>query len=170
MAMDTAVHLSLALVGFGCSLVPLAIRLPGPLPRWGIHSIMALAMGAMVVAGMTGPARLPLAAVLLIPAAWAWYELPRRREWLHVVVDLLAMALLVLFAPPHGGTMAPDAADHAHGHGALGGTAAAPVAVFLFWLCAHGSCLTQRNRRPPAADSLSSLGMVGSMAVMGILG
>lgn len=166
MAIGLGTHLVLALFGFGCSLVPLLTRIPGPLSTWGVHSVMALAMGAMVLTGMTGPARLPLAALLLVAAAWAWYELPRRREWLHVTVDLVAMALLVLFASAHGGTVP----GHDHGPGALGGTAALPVTVFLFWLGSHGGCLTQRAVRPPAHDSLSSLGMVASMTVMGALG
>ncbi|WP_393916651.1 DUF5134 domain-containing protein [Halostreptopolyspora alba] len=170
MAIDVGTHLVLALFGFGCSLVPLLTRIPAPLSTWGVHSVMALAMGAMVLVGMTGPARLPLAATLLATAAWAWYELPRRREWLHVTVDLVAMALLVLLAPAHGGSVPGHEHEHAHGPGALGGTATLPAAVFLFWLGSHGGCLIQRAVRPPAHDSLSSLGMVASMTVMGALG
>lgn len=128
---------------------------------------MALAMGGMVAAGMTGPASLGMAGILLAAGVWAFYAVPRRRELLHIAVDLLAMALLVLLVPPHA-AVGPEAV-HAHGVSASGGGVFAPVAVLLFWLGLHVRCRFQSDGRPTLRDSLSSLGMVGSMVVMGVM-
>ncbi|WP_046471337.1 DUF5134 domain-containing protein [Allosalinactinospora lopnorensis] len=166
MANGAVTHLLLGLLGFGCSLVPLLVRVPGPASEWGLHGVMAAAMGSMAVVGMDGPSRLPLVGFLLVAAAWAWHELPRRREQLHVAVDLLAMALLLLFVPRHEEIAAQ--VEHVHGGVAAGG-AVLPVLVGLFWLGMHGGCLLQAAGRLAVRDSLSSVGMIGSMTLMALL-
>lgn len=158
-------HLLLALVGFGCSLVPLLARVPGPAPSWTPHAAMAAAMGAMAVVGTGGSSRLPLVGVLLAAAVWAWWELPRRREHMHAAVDLTAMALLVLLASAHGGALV--GIDHQHG--GVPGAAAAPIVVVAFWLAMQAACLVNPRSRPCARDALSSLGMIASMAAMALL-
>jgi hypothetical protein len=166
-AIDADLHLLVGVFGFGCSLVPLCARVPGPISRWGLHALMALAMGGMVVTGMTGPASLGLAGILLTAAAWAWYAVPRRRELLHMAVDLLAMALLLLLVPSHAAAGLVD--GHAHGGSVAAGGVVAPVAILLFWVGLHVRCRLQAGGRPSVRDSLSSLGMIGSMVVMGLM-
>ncbi|MDS1271049.1 DUF5134 domain-containing protein [Lipingzhangella sp. LS1_29] len=163
MAIGTAVHLVLGVVGFGFSLVPLLVRLRGPVLDWALHGVMAMAMGIMAALGMTGPTRLPLVALLLVAAAWAWYQLPRRHEWLHVVADLATMAFLVLLAP---GTDGPDPADtHVHHAGAAGENVGV-VAVLIFWGVVHVCCRAQVHSRPHRRDAICSLGMIAAMGAM----
>jgi hypothetical protein len=155
-------HSLLGVFGFGCALVPLLARIPGPPRAWAAHATLATAMGVMVVTGMTGAARPMLAVLLLLLAGRLYVVLPQRREHLHVAVDAVVMALLMLLV----GGEAVGSAGH---HESAGPAWVAPTAVFGFWAALQAACLLSRYSRPCARDMVSSLGMIGAMTAMALL-